>query len=94
MPHGLSSNVIPDWLCYLNGRFPTVGCILVKDPALPMTLNVSIDYSVAMGSLGCWLWKEYSEVPPVAFTKAHNERRHGLWQRYLTDENPYLVGVA
>ena len=94
MPHGLSSNVTPRLVTLFERSFPTVSCIPVKDPASPMTLDASIDYSIAMGSLGCWLWKEYCEAPPVAYIKADNERRQALWQGYLKGETSRLLGLA
>jgi len=84
----------PRLVTLFERSFPTVSCIPVEDPASPMTLDASIDYSVAMGSLGCWLWKGYCEAPPVAYIKADNERRQALRQRYLKGETPRLVGLA
>ena len=84
----------PRLVALFERSFPTVSCIPVEDPASPMTLDASIDYSVAMGSLGCWLWKDYCETPPVAYIKADNERRQALRQRYLKGETLRLVGLA
>jgi tetratricopeptide (TPR) repeat protein len=74
--------------------FPGVTCVSVENPPVQATLAADIDYHVAMGSLGCWLWDDFTARAAVPYLRADPEKTKALRDKYKAGEDVRLVGLA
>jgi Flp pilus assembly protein TadD len=74
--------------------FPDVGCVPVENPPVPETLDPAIDYHVAMGSLGCWLWDDFTGRKRGPYLTADAEMTAALRQRYRQGGDDRLIGIV
>ncbi|MBM10060.1 MAG: hypothetical protein CMF69_10900 [Magnetovibrio sp.] len=74
--------------------FPNIQCVPVEKPAVPETLSSKIDYHVAMGSIGCWLWKKFKTRSTSSYLKPDAEKTAELRAKYKANSHNRLIGVS
>ncbi len=74
--------------------FPNIQCVPVEKPAVSETLSPDIDYHVAMGSIGCWLWKKFKTRSTSAYLKPDAEKTAQLRAKYKANSRDRLIGVS
>ncbi len=79
----------------LFGRsFPDVVCVPVEKPPVQETVSTDIDFHVAMGSLGCWLWDDFTSRASVPYLHADPETTATLREEYQDGSSDRLLGIA
>ena len=84
----------PRLLPLFQRSFPLVTCVPVENPPVPETLSSDLDFHVAMGSLGCWLWDNFSRRAHGPYLQADDDRTTELRKKYKGEKNVRLVGVS
>lgn len=74
--------------------FPDVGCVPVANPPAPETLDPAIDYRVAMGSLGCWLWDDFIGRARGPYLTADPVMTAAVRRRYRQGSDDRLIGIV
>ncbi len=75
--------------------FADVECVAAENPPAAATTDPDIDYHVAMGSLGCWLWRDFAVRPASPFLAADPTHTQTLRDQYQAgNQDVSLVGIA
>jgi tetratricopeptide (TPR) repeat protein len=74
--------------------FPGVESVPVENPPVPETLDPGIDYHVAMGSLGCWLWDDFTGRSRGPYLTPDPVQVAALRRRYKEESDDRLLGLV